>query len=166
MTHKVLVMGVAGCGKSTLGSRLAQALGCELIEGDDFHPPANLEKMAAGIALDDGDRWPWLARLGEELQRRSGHAVLSCSALKRCYRDLLRSAVPGLRIVHMDIGPEHAAERVSARPGHVFPASLVASQFRTLESPAGEPGVYSVDARDAIAAQADAVLAWLTRPTT
>jgi len=161
MSHKILVMGVAGCGKSTLGSQLARALECALIEGDDFHPQANLEKMAAGIALDDGDRWPWLARLGQDLQRQPGHAVLSCSALKRCYRDLLRTAVPGLRIVHVDISPEQAAERVAARPGHVFPASLVASQFQTLESPAGERDVYSVDARDAIATQADAVLAWL-----
>jgi gluconokinase len=159
--HKIVVMGVAGCGKSTLATRLACALGCEAIEGDDYHLAANLAKMAAGMPLDDADRWPWLDRLGQELQGRAGHAVLSCSALKRCYRDLLRGAVPGLRFVYVDITPRQAAERVAARPGHVFPASLVASQFQALEPPLGEPGVLRVDACAATASQVDAILDWL-----
>lgn len=165
MSHKIVVMGVAGCGKSTLGRQLARSLRTELIEGDEHHPRANLEKMAAGIALQDADRWPWLERLGKELRDRDGHAVLSCSALKRRYRDLLRTAVPELRIVYLDISREHAAQRVAARPGHVFPASLVASQFDALESPVGEAGVLAVDAGAATAAQLDSVLSWLRAPS-
>lgn len=163
MNVKIVVMGVAGCGKSTLGARLASSLGCELIEGDAHHPQASRDKMAAGIALDDSDRWPWLAGLGVALRECPGNAVLSCSALKRRYRDLLRGAVTGLRFVHIDIRQEHAQARVASRPHHLFPASLVASQFAALEPPLGEDGVLSVDAELPIADQVNSVIAWLDR---
>jgi gluconokinase len=161
MNDKIVVMGVSGCGKSTLGARLASALRCDLIEGDDHHPPANRDKMAAGIALEDADRWPWLESLGRILRTSPGHAVLSCSALKRRYRDLLRQAVPGLRFVHLDIGPETAAARVAARPHHMFPATLVTSQFAALERPCDEAGVLSVQAELPVADQMRQVVAWL-----
>jgi gluconokinase len=166
MSDKILVMGVAGCGKSTLGALLVQCLRGELVEGDDFHPRSNVEKMAAGIALQDPDRWPWLEQLAQELQRRPGPTILSCSALKRSYRDLLRASVPGLRIVYLAIGPGDAAARVAARAAHVFPPSLVASQFQALEPPSGEAGVLDVDARLPTEEQAAAVVAWLARDRT
>jgi gluconokinase len=155
-------MGVAGCGKSTLGRALAGALGCGFVEGDDHHLPESQRKMHAGIALADADREPWLDRLGELLaEDDSASLVLSCSALKRRYRDRLRARVPQLRFVYAEIGRGDAAARVSSRPGHLFPATLVASQFEALESPAGEAGVLAVAAIDAPDRQLDAVLRWL-----
>lgn len=142
----VVVMGVAGCGKSAIGERLAQALGLPLIEGDSFHPPANIDKMRRGLALDDQDRAGWLDTLGRELARCPQGAVLTCSALKAAYRDRLRAAAPGLRFVHLSLTPAQALERVAARKDHFYPPSLVDSQFAALEDPAGEPGVVSVDA--------------------
>jgi gluconokinase len=161
MAPRILVMGVAGCGKSTVAARLAAALGCALIEGDDFHLPRSQQKMRQGIALDDADRWPWLDRLGVLLAEAPGGAVLSCSALKRRYRDRLRAAVPGLQAVFIDISPEEAQARVAARPAHLFPASLVASQFEALEPPLGEPGVLRVDATQSRTGQSEAILRWL-----
>lgn len=158
----VIMMGVAGCGKSSLGHAVAQALGWPLIEGDDFHPPASKAKMRAGIALDDADRGGWLDRLGAELRRHPQGAVLTCSALKRAYRDGLRESAPGLRFVHLAIDREQALERVRARAAeHLFPPSLVASQFATLESPAGEPGVLEVDATRPLPLLANEVVAWI-----
>ncbi|MDR6860885.1 gluconokinase [Variovorax guangxiensis] len=161
MAPRILVMGVAGCGKSTVAARLAVALNCALIEGDDFHLPQSQHKMRHGIALDDADRWPWLDRLGVLLAEAAGGAVLSCSALKRRYRDRLRAAVPALRIVYIDIRPEEARARVAARPAHFFPAGLVDSQFDALEPPLGEPGVLRVEASQPPAAQRNAILHWL-----
>ncbi len=143
----LVVMGVSGCGKSSLGAGLAQALGLPLIEGDDFHPPANVRKMTVGIPLTDADRAGWLDMLGAQLAQCKDGAVLTCSALKRAYRDRLRAAVPGLRFVFMELSREEAERRVAARAAaHMFPASLVANQFDTLESPVGEAGVLAVDA--------------------
>ena len=156
-----VVMGVSGCGKSSLGAALAAAMGLPLIEGDDFHPPANVEKMRSGVALTDGDRAGWLDRLGTELAARPLGAVLTCSALKRAYRDRLRSAVPGLRFVFMELTREEAERRVAARAAqHMFPASLVASQFATLESPVGEAGVLAVDATAPLAELVAQAIAW------
>ena len=142
----VVVMGVAGCGKSLVGTRLAAALGLPLIEGDDFHPAGNIQKMRQGIPLEDADRAEWLLELGAQLRAHAEGAVLTCSALKRSYRDNLRAAVPGLRFVYLALGEQDALSRVAGRPGHFYPPSLVASQFEALEDPAGEPGVIAVDA--------------------
>ena len=162
MPTKLIVMGVAGCGKSSLGAALAQGLGVPLIEGDDFHSPASRDKMGRGVALDDADRAGWLDRLGAELRRHEGGAVLTCWALKRAYRERLRRAEPRLRFVYLRISPELAYQRVSARQGgHFFRPSLVASQFATLESPEGEAGVFTVDAILGTPEQARAVMDWI-----
>jgi gluconokinase len=142
----VVVMGVSGCGKSVVGERIARQLGLPLIEGDAFHPPGNIAKMREGLPLDDADRAGWLARLGEELARHSQGSVLTCSALKKSYRDVLRAASPGLRFVHLKLSQAAALQRVAARDDHFYPPSLVASQFEALQDPAGEPGVVTVDA--------------------
>ncbi|MET3441164.1 gluconokinase [Variovorax paradoxus] len=142
-------MGVSGCGKSSLGAALATAFALPLIEGDDHHPASNVEKMRQGIPLTDADRAGWLATLGRALADKPQGAVLTCSALKRAYREQLRAAMPDLRFVFMSIERDEAERRVAARAGageHMFPASLVANQFATLESPVGEPGVVTVDA--------------------
>jgi gluconokinase len=163
---RILVMGVAGSGKSTLAAQLAHLLGVASIEGDDHHPPANRDKMRRGIALGDADRLPWLATLAALLAQRDGGAVLTCSALKRMYRERLRQAVPDLRIVFLDIAPDTAHARVAERPVHLFPPSLVRSQFEALESPLGEPDVLRVDASESRRAQLGSVLTWLGRIST
>ena len=159
-----VVMGVAGCGKSSLGAACASALGMTLVEGDAFHSQASLQKMQSGVPLSDADRTEWLAVLATRLAESSGGIVLACSALRRAYRDQLRRASPGLRFVFMELSERDARARVAARRGHVFPASLVASQFATLESPRGEPGVLTVDALRTLEALSAEVCAWLTGP--
>ena len=158
---KLVIMGVAGSGKSTLAEALARRLGCRMIEGDDLHPPANHAKMRAGIALSDQDRAPWLDRLGEAAAAHRGDVVMACSALKAAYRDRLRGLVPDLKFVFIDIDESLAGKRVARRQGHGFPASLVASQFATLEKPMAEPGVLPLQATQTLAAQIDRVIAWL-----
>jgi gluconokinase len=164
--HKVLVMGVAGCGKSTVAGMLATELGAALIEGDEHHPPASQEKMRNGIALLDSDREPWLDRLGELLAGAPGNAVLACSALKRSYRDRLRAAEPALRIVYLEISLAEAHCRVAARKGHFFPPGLVVSQFASLEAPTAEAGVLRLPAHQPLAAQASTIMDWLGRNIT
>jgi gluconokinase len=156
----LVVMGVSGCGKSSLGQALAAEFGLPLVEGDDFHPEANIRKMSSGIPLDDADRAGWLARLGDELACRPAGAVLTCSALKRAYRDRLRAAVPGLRFVYMQLSRDEALGRVQGRT-HFFSPSLVDSQFQALEPPVGEPGVLAVPATDALAQLCAQVRGWL-----
>lgn len=146
MTGSLVIMGVAGCGKSSLGAALAQALGLTLLEGDDRHSPGSREKMRRGVALTDADRAGWLDELAAELSARPHGLVLTCSALRRAYRERLRRAAPGLRFVFLDIPRADALARVAARPSHFFSASLVDSQFATLESPVGEAGVLRLDA--------------------
>ena len=162
-------MGVAGCGKSTLARLVAQALSLPFIEGDQFHPPENIRKMTEGIALEDADRQGWLARLGAELQNHSHGAVLSCSALKLAYRERLRAAAPGLRFIHLDVALDLANQRVAARSAqHLFPTSLVASQFAALEDPGGEARVLQLDAALPPEQLTAASLAWIqavNRPT-
>jgi len=160
---KVLVMGVAGCGKSTVAAALARELDAALIEGDEHHPRSNQEKMRNGIALLDSDREPWLDKLGTLLARATGSAVLACSALKRSYRDRLRTAVPGLRIVYLEISLAEAHCRVAARKGHYFPPGLVVSQFASLEAPTGEAGVLQLPAHQPLAVQAGTIMGWLGR---
>ncbi len=157
------VMGVSGCGKSAAGGRIAHLLGLPLIEGDEFHPARNIEKMRRGLPLDDDDRAGWLERLGQELIAQPAGAVLACSALKRAYRDRLRRAAAGLRFVHLNLSQQQASERVASRGGHFYPPSLVASQFQTLEDPAGEAGVLVVDATLPVEEIAQAAVRWLGR---
>ena len=130
----IVVMGVSGSGKSTVGAALAQRFGVPFADADDFHPPANIAKMTAGVALDDDDRHPWLDAIGRWLADRcDGGGVMSCSALKRKYRDQLRSHCAQTEFVHLSGSPEVIAARQASRPGHFMPASLMASQFATLE---------------------------------
>jgi len=156
----IVVMGVTGCGKSTVAAAICERTGAMLIEGDAFHPEGNILKMRAGIPLNDDDRQGWLERLGEELARAGAPAVLTCSALKRRYRNVLRAAVPGLGFVFLQLSPEVAAERVAHRPGHFMPASLVDSQFLDLESPVGESGVLAVSAVDPLVLIVEKAVAW------
>jgi gluconokinase len=134
MRLPIVVMGVSGSGKSTVGAALAQRLGVPFADADDFHPPANVAKMQAGVALDDDDRYPWLEAVGGWLAKHcSDGGVMSCSALKRKYRDQLKSHCPRTEFVHLSGSPEVIAARQASRPGHFMPASLMASQFATLE---------------------------------
>jgi carbohydrate kinase (thermoresistant glucokinase family) len=145
----VVVMGVCGCGKSTVGERLARELGALFIEGDAFHPPANVARMAAGIALTDADRQGWLEALAAQLAdaRRAGRSVvLACSALKRRYRDVLRLGAPDLRVVHLAGDRAMLAVRLAARLGHYMPASLLDSQLATLETPDPDERAVTLDA--------------------
>ena len=134
MRSPLVVMGVSGSGKSTVGAAVAQRLGVPFADADDFHPPANIAKMKAAIPLDDDDRYPWLEAIGHWLAEhcREG-GVMSCSALKRKYRDQLRRHCPQTEFVHLSGSPEVIAARQASRPGHFMPASLMASQFATLE---------------------------------
>jgi len=163
----LVVMGVAGCGKSSLGAALAQAEGLPLIEGDDHHSPASREKMRQGIALTDADREGWLATLGQLLQNQPQGAVLTCSALKKAYRDRLRNACPGLRFVFLEIDRANAGQRVAARADtHFFSSALVDSQFATLESPVGEAGVLRLDALLDLPTLQQQASAWLATKET
>jgi gluconokinase len=131
-------MGVSGSGKSVVGERLAQELEFEFIEGDDYHPPANIEKMAAGMPLTDDDRWPWLRAVAEIVAKRHEDGVgtvLACSALRRAYRDLLRAAMPIEEsfVIHLDADVGTLRSRLEHRRGHYMPASLLDSQIATLE---------------------------------
>lgn len=155
-------MGVAGSGKSTLGAKVAERRGWPMIEGDDFHSGENKAKMHAGVALTDADRLAWLHSLARELQQHPEGAVLTCSALKRSYRDLLRAASPGLAFVFLDITPEEALRRVRARGQHFFSPQLMHSQFETLEVPVDEPRVLRLDAELPLENLVDQTVAWLT----
>lgn len=160
----VIVMGVAGCGKSSLAQVLGESLGWPVVEGDDFHPPRNKALMQAGTPLTDADRAGWLDALAVELVRHAGGVLLSCSALKRSYRERLRVAVAGrgLRFVYLELDEPTALERVRARAGsHFFNPGLVHNQFETLESPVGEANVLPLDATEPVAALREAALQWL-----
>lgn len=155
-------MGVAGCGKSSLGVVLARTLGMAIIEGDDFHSAASREKMRSGIALDDFDRAGWLDKLCTELTKHPEGIVLTCSALKHAYRERLRLASPGLRFVFLEIGRDQAKARVLSRAQtHFFASSLIDSQFETLESPIKEVGVIQVDALAPLVLLQELVIEWL-----
>jgi len=163
----IVVMGVTGCGKTSVATALGERLGACLIEGDAFHPASNVEKMRAGTPLDDRDRQGWLEQLGRELiHALASHdrAMLTCSALKRRYRDTLRNAVPNLGFVFLKLSPEDAIQRVSHRRGHFMPASLVDSQFRDLEPPVGEPRVLTVNALESLPVIVERVASWWHAP--
>jgi gluconokinase len=133
MASPIVVMGVSGSGKSTVGAALAQRLRVPFADADDFHPPGNIAKMTAGQPLDDDDRHPWLEAIGEWLDHHYEGGVMSCSALKRTYRDQLRHHCPDVEFLHLSGTPEVIGRRQASRPGHFMPASLLASQFATLE---------------------------------
>ncbi|MGW4731309.1 gluconokinase [Streptomyces shenzhenensis] len=167
--HVVVVMGVAGTGKTTIGPLLAARLGVPYAEGDDFHPPANIAKMSAGTPLDDADRWPWLDAIGGWAHGRAGlGGVVSSSALKRSYRDRLRAAAPGIVFVHLTGDRALIEDRMSHRQGHFMPTALLDSQFATLQPlEPDEPGV-TVDVSgspDEITERAVAALAALPGTT-
>ena len=144
----VVVMGVAGCGKTTVAHLLASRLGWAFAEADDFHPPENVAKMSAGIALTDGDRWPWLADIADWIRSTPGDAVITCSALRRSYRQVLGEAPARVRYVHLDGTVDQLSARLSSRIGHFMPASLLESQLATLErlDPSEDGAVISIDA--------------------
>ncbi|WP_309082767.1 gluconokinase [Chelativorans sp.] len=147
-TPPVVVMGVAGCGKTAVGSALAQALGTAFVEGDALHPPENVALMASGQPLTDADRAGWLEAVGEELAAKSRAglgAVAACSALKRRYRDQLRRANPAAIFLHLVIDAETARRRVKLRKGHFMPESLVESQFAALEPPGPDEAALALD---------------------
>ncbi len=162
----VVVMGVSGAGKSTLGPQLARRLSAEFLEGDQLHPPRNVERMSAGIALTDVDRRDWLLAIAEQLAdaRAAQHAmVVSCSALRHAYRDMLRAAASQLAFVHLDASRELLEARLRARPGHFMPGSLLDSQLQTLELPRASERALSLDASLPFAQLADEAAAWVTR---
>lgn len=142
IARPVVVMGVSGTGKSTVGEALAAELGLPFVEGDDLHPEANTRKMAAGIPLTDDDRAPWLDAVAAELSRP---VVVSCSALKRAYRDRLRAAAPHLALVYLHGDPALLAARMTGRPGHFMPPELLQSQLATLEPPGPDEEPIDVD---------------------
>lgn len=161
---RLVVMGVSGCGKSSVGRRLARALGLDFIEGDELHPPHNVALMAAGTPLTDADRADWLAEIAVRL--RAAHTagrglVVACSALKRSYRDVLRAPCPGLCFIHLHGTPDLLRQRVKARTGHYMPPSLLLSQLATLEPPGPDEAALSIDVSPPTAAVTAAVLAQL-----
>jgi len=141
MTHRIVIMGVSGCGKSTVGVALAEAIGISYRDGDDLHPAANVEKMRAGVPLTDADRLPWLDRVAEVL-RGEAPVIVGCSALRRVYRDRIRAGAGGtVRFVHLVGSRDLIAARMAARTGHYMPTSLLDSQFATLEPPGPEEAI-------------------------
>ncbi|AVZ72136.1 gluconate kinase [Streptomyces lunaelactis] len=144
--HVVVVMGVAGTGKTTIGPLLADTLGVPYAEGDVFHPPANIARMSAGIPLDDADRLPWLDAIGQWAHGRAGlGGVVACSALKRVYRDRLRAAAPDAVFLHLTGDRALIEQRMSERKGHFMPAALLDSQFATLQPLGSDEAGVAVD---------------------
>lgn len=141
----MVVMGVTGSGKTTIGEALADAIGATYVDGDRLHPEANIAKMSAGIPLDDADRWPWLAKVGETLRQRAAPVIVGCSALKRAYRDFIteRAGAPVL-FIYLDGSRELISRRMHERSGHFMPTSLLDSQFATLEVPAKDENSIAV----------------------
>lgn len=162
----VVVMGVSGSGKSTVGSLLAAALGLEFLEGDSLHSARNVARMASGIPLTDEDRQGWLELLSQRLaQARDGQRglVVACSALKRAYRDILRRGAPDLVLAHLTGVQSLLAARTAGRPGHYMPASLLASQLETLEPPAPEECALTFDVAEPPGTIVQGLLSALTR---
>lgn len=163
---RVVVMGVSGSGKTTVGELLAAELDGTYVDGDALHPAANIEKMSAGTPLDDDDREPWLREIGAELGAAAvaGRTlVIGCSALKRSYRDLIRTAAPDARFVHLHGTNELLRERMQVRPGHFMPASLLDSQLATLEDLGVDEGGRMFDIADTPAQLAADAAEWLRR---
>ena len=159
---RVVVMGVSGSGKTSVGSAIADALSMPFIEGDVLHPQSNVKKMAAGIPLTDEDRWPWLDRIGAELARAEQGVVISCSALKEIYRERLRKAADGpLAFIFLDGSLDVLRDHMGKRTGHFMPLSMLDSQLATLEPPTGEALVLRQDVAEPVAQIVAASVKWL-----
>ncbi|MEO6015428.1 MAG: gluconokinase [Devosia sp.] len=157
----IVVMGVSGCGKTSFGETLATALHRPFIEGDALHPAANIAKMSAGVPLDDADRWPWLDLVGRALGQADG-MVVSCSALKRIYRDRLRRAAGrDMVFVCLNLPRTVLEQRLHERKGHFMPPALLDSQLATLELPTSEPDALVLDATGPIESDIEQTLTWL-----
>jgi len=162
--NAIVVMGVSGSGKTTVADSLARRLGWAFAEGDQMHPAANVEKMRKGIPLDDADRAPWLDRIGQELKNWSRDArsgVMTCSALKRAYRDRIRAARPDVRFVYLKGSEAMIRSRVATRYHEYMPASLLHSQFEALEEPGPDESILTVNAGDSPEAQIMEIVAGL-----
>ncbi|MEP3347229.1 MAG: gluconokinase [Litoreibacter sp.] len=152
---KAIIMGVAGSGKSSVGAAIAKKIGASYHDGDDLHPQSNIDKMAAGTALNDEDRAPWLDSVGRALAQSNAPLIIGCSALKRSYRDRVRAVCPQTKCIHLAGSREVIEARMSARKGHFMPVSLLDSQFATLETLEADEAGFSVN----IAQNLDAVVA-------
>ena len=148
---RIVVMGVTGCGKTTVASEIAAKIGARFCDGDALHSLESVAKMQRGEPLDDDDRWPWFARIACFLNGEPTHAVIACSALKKAYRDYLRREVRGVRFLFLDAPRDVITRRVSSRQGHYMPVSLVTSQFAALERPENEDRVTTVSADTPVA---------------
>ncbi|POH35475.1 gluconokinase [Sinorhizobium americanum] len=158
----MVLMGVAGCGKSSVGAALATRLGAVYFDGDDLHPAANIAKMSQGIPLQDEDRWPWLTRVGEALAAGTGPTIIGCSALKRAYRQHIENTAGGpVTFIHLAGTVEVIERRMKERQGHFMPAALLASQFAALEPPAPDENAISVDIDQPLEAVVEAIAAQL-----
>jgi gluconokinase len=155
----IVVMGVSGSGKSKVGAALAQRLRVPFADADAFHPEANIAKMAAGEPLTDDDRYPWLEAIGEWLAQHGDGGVISCSALKRKYRDQLRAHCPQIEFLHLSGSPELIARRVAGRTGHFMPASLLKSQFEILEPLGADEDGVTIDVGETVDAIIESFLA-------
>jgi len=166
-TKAIVVMGVSGSGKSTLGGMLAAELHCPFLEGDSFHPDANVAKMRSGEPLDDQDRWPWLDTLGMAAARAvesRGRVIVACSALKHSYRDRLAAAIgaPTLFVL-LEASAAELEQRMGNRPGHYMPKSLLDSQLDTLERPGSDEYALTLNAERPIRALCDDIYAFIAR---
>lgn len=166
--HAIIVMGVSGSGKSTIGDALAIRLGWAYEDGDAYHPPGNVAKMHAGHPLTDDDRWPWLRAIAEAIDQHivTGRPiVIACSALKRAYRDILVHGRDDIRIVYLKGSRELIARRLKARKGHFMPPGLLDSQFATLEEPVADEHVMVIDIDTSVEAIVDEITRRLASPS-
>lgn len=162
LPQRIVVMGVCGCGKTTVGESLSRALGFLFRDGDELHPKANVDKMSAGTPLTDDDRWPWLALVGQALA--DPPSIIGCSALKRSYRDTINREAGGpVAYLHLAGSRAVIERRMGAREGHFMPTSLIDSQFAALEPPAADEWSVTVDIDQSLPDLLDAAIAGLTR---
>jgi gluconokinase len=162
MHRRIVLMGVAGSGKSVVGAALAARIGATYLDGDDLHPPANIAKMSRGEPLTDADRWPWLSLVGQRLAEPDGILILGCSALKRRYRDHIREkANAPVTFVHLSGTKALIASRMGARTGHFMPTSLLDSQFAALEPPAADESAVTVNIHGPVKRAVDEIVAQL-----